>query len=158
MTARPWNQPSLQVYSLSSFDPESKIHNMNICTYVSKISLEPKLMLIAVYKGTKTLSNLQKYPHGILQILSEDQSKLIKKLGKQSGNNQNKLKKLELNFSNNLSFLPDSISYINLDFQNNFEVDGDHILFIAKIAGYKTLNPNKKPLTTHFLKQNKIIR
>ena len=50
---RPWNIVDHAVYSLVSYDNENNI-NMNICTYVSAISMKPKVFMIAIYYGTKT--------------------------------------------------------------------------------------------------------
>ena len=46
---KPWNLPHLPVHSLMTFDAEGRI-NMNICTYVTAVSLDPKRYAIAVYE------------------------------------------------------------------------------------------------------------
>ena len=43
---RPWNIISPPVYSLVTYDEEGKV-NMNICTYVSAVSMKPKMYSIA---------------------------------------------------------------------------------------------------------------
>ena len=53
-----WNRPAWPVWSVSTTD-QSGQGNINIATYVQAVSLDPKLMTIAVYKGTKTLANIQ---------------------------------------------------------------------------------------------------
>lgn len=160
MPARPWNQPSFPVYSLATQNLENTSTNMNICTYVNAVSMDPKLISIAVYKGTKTLKNLQQNPTGILQLLSQEQSNLVKKFGKTSGNTTQKLAKLKdpLNTLNGIKFLQNCISYIELEFNQQIEIQGDHVLFIGKVKSSKTLNPNSEILTTKFLKEKKLIR
>ena len=46
---RPWNIVDHAVYSLVSYDNENNI-NMNICTYVSAISMKPKVFMILLTK------------------------------------------------------------------------------------------------------------
>ena len=87
---RVWNIVNPSIYSLSSFDNEGG-QNFNICSYVSVISLKPKLYMIAIEKKSKTYSNLSKSSSCILQILSIDNINLVKSLGKKSGWNINKL-------------------------------------------------------------------
>jgi flavin reductase (DIM6/NTAB) family NADH-FMN oxidoreductase RutF len=160
MPARPWNLPSLSVYSLATLDLETGKTNMNICTYVSAVSMEPKLILVAVYKNTKTLENLQKNPKGILQLLTVEQANLVKKFGKTSGRNTDKLKNLKnpIKDLNGIQFLTDCVAIMELDFQEVLEVTGDHIIYIGKVISSKNLNPNSEILTTSFLKDKKIIR
>ena len=50
---RPWNIISPPVYSLVTYDEEGKV-NMNICTYVSAVSMKPKIYSIAIDYTTKT--------------------------------------------------------------------------------------------------------
>ena len=160
MPARPWNQPSLAVYSLATRNFDTATTNMNICTYVTAVSMDPKLILVAVYNGTKTLKNLEHFPKGILQILSQDQLNLVKKFGKTSGNTTEKLAKLKdpLEMLNGINYLANCVSYMELDFTKAIEIKGDHILYLGKVVSSKTLNPKAEILTTGFLKEKKVIR
>ena len=45
---RPWNIINLPIYSLQTVDSNGKL-NMNICTYVSVVSMKPKIYSIAIY-------------------------------------------------------------------------------------------------------------
>ena len=67
---RPWNIINLPIYSLQTVDKDGKL-NMNICTYVSVVSMKPKIYSIAVYYGTKTFENLENSDYVVLQILSK---------------------------------------------------------------------------------------
>ena len=78
---RPWNIVDHAVYSLVSYDNANKI-NMNICTYVSAISMKPKVFMIAIYYGTKTYDNLLNSKSFVLQILSKKNISLVRTLGK----------------------------------------------------------------------------
>ena len=81
---RPWNIISPPVYSLVTYDEEGKV-NMNICTYVSAVSMKPKIYSIAIDYTTKTYKNLEKSSKVVLQLLSASNLKVIRKLGKISG-------------------------------------------------------------------------
>ncbi len=91
-----WNLPAVPVYSLLTIDSKG-CYNMNCCTYVTPVSMEPKQFLIAVYQGTKTLDNLQNNPHQtvVLQLLAQDQGRLIQVLGRQSGYRTDKIQHLQ---------------------------------------------------------------
>ena len=81
---RPWNIINLPIYSLQTVDSNGKL-NMNICTYVSVVSMKPKIYSIAIYYGTKTIENLDNSNNVVLQILSKKNIGLVKNLGKKSG-------------------------------------------------------------------------
>ena len=87
---RVWNIVNPPIYSLGSFDNKAE-QNFNICSYVSVVSLKPKLYMIAIEKSSKTHYNLSKSSSCILQILSIDNINLVKSLGKKSGWKINKL-------------------------------------------------------------------
>jgi len=78
---RPWNRTNLPVYSVSSGLGNDA--NMHICTYVSSVSMEPKRYMVAIYKNTKTLQNIESHGEFVLQLLASDQFNLVKLLGKQ---------------------------------------------------------------------------
>ena len=78
---RPWNIVNPAIYSLVSYDKNINL-NMNICSYVSAVSLKPKLYMIAIDYSTKTYENLKQNSVVVLQLLSKSHIKIIRKLGK----------------------------------------------------------------------------
>jgi flavin reductase (DIM6/NTAB) family NADH-FMN oxidoreductase RutF len=88
---KPWNLSNVTIYSLASYDTEQE-PNMNICTYVTPISMTPKLYSIAIYRNTKTLENCLHSQKAVLQILSKEQIQFVTTFGKKSGLNYNKKK------------------------------------------------------------------
>ena len=80
---RPWNIVDMPVYSLATYHKGQV--NMNICTYVSAVSMKPKLFMVAIDYNTQTYQNLQENDTAVLQILHEDQQQLVPMLGKKSG-------------------------------------------------------------------------
>lgn len=154
---RPWNLPSFPVYSLATYaagDP-----NMNICTYVTAVSMQPKIMAIAVYENTKTLENLQSGSAAILQLLHPEQYNLVKVLGKKSGHDFDKsawLKKKNLIGEwQGFQVLEGSSAYMQLNPKETL-VTGDHHLYIFEVIKFKSLKT--ATLTTQILGDKKIIR
>ena len=87
---RPWNRTNSSVYSLVTHDVKNQL-NMNICTYVSVVNMNPRIYSIAIDYQTKTYENLiNNSKKVVLQALSTNNIKLIRKLGKQSGKDINK--------------------------------------------------------------------
>jgi flavin reductase (DIM6/NTAB) family NADH-FMN oxidoreductase RutF len=108
---------------------------MNICTYVTAISMEPKIYAIAIYNETKTLENMLRTDRAILQFLHPDQYKLVRNLGQRSGlsfNKYNYLSKNNLLESwNNYDVLKNASARILLE-KIDFTQTGDHVLFTFK--------------------------
>lgn len=91
-----WNLPAVPVYSLVTRDSDG-CFNMNCCTYVTPVSMDPKHYMVAIYQGTKTWDNLIKNPEQtvVLQWLGMEQASLVRILGRQSGFSTNKIQQLE---------------------------------------------------------------
>lgn len=155
-----WNRAPSPVWSLSTRDENGK-GNMNICTYVSSISMQPKMMMVAVYHHTKTLENLKRTPQALLQLLTADHTDIIHLLGRQSGTAIDKLvrlaKKHELDSYNQLSYMKDCAGYMELQIVEWREVGGDHLLGVAEVVSSKNLR-EAPILTTDYLKEKGIIR
>ena len=160
MPKRPWNQVSLPVYSLATTDNKGKV-NFNMCTYVSAISLTPKLFAIAVYEKTQTLSNLLENPQRCnLITLGKDCIDIFRILGRLSGSKVDKQKLIEKKgftvdkFKDSPS-LSQAVNIMNMSIQS-YQKYGDHTLFIMKVESYKTLN-EKQVLYTKDLIDKKLI-
>jgi flavin reductase (DIM6/NTAB) family NADH-FMN oxidoreductase RutF len=152
---KPWNITNSAVYSLATAD------DMNICTYVTAISMQPKLFAIAVYHNTKTLYNVTNSTHCVLQILHTHQAKLVNVLGKKSGWHYNKLAYLSkrnlLDTWQHIPILHNACAYMHLQKQQVIVTGGDHDLYIFKVLKYKT-NYDDDILTHNYLREQKIIR
>lgn len=154
---KPWNRVDLPVYSVSS---KGITDNMHICTYVSAVSMQPKRMMVALYDGTRTLANVTMTRQFVLQLLHEDQYRLVNQLGKLSGNNIDKISRLQkrnlLSTWNNYFILKDALAVMELQ---TIEIipAGDHTMFLCDVISYKNLNEGKA-LTTRILHEKGIIR
>ncbi|MDA8956305.1 flavin reductase [Flavobacteriales bacterium] len=141
---RPWNIVSPTVYSLVTYNSNNRL-NMNICTYVSAISMQPKMYSIAIDYNTLSYQNLKKSSEPvILQLLSIENSKLVRKLGKSSGFKTNKeeylaKKGLLANYKNR-QILKNINGLVVLKKNKVIEDLGDHALFIFDVIGYKTFS------------------
>lgn len=139
---RPWNIVDVPVYSLATYDGEQV--NMNICTYVSAISMKPKIFMIAVYYNTRTLELLEQAPNVILQILHKKHTSLIRPLGKKSGKKTDKHAFLHknnlLSTWNNRPVLRDACAYLELEIMDRKNVGGDHELFWFEMKKSKTIS------------------
>lgn len=154
---KPWNLPDLPVYSLATFHKDKM--NMNICTYVTALSMHPKLYGIAVYENTQTLENITKEDYAVLQLLNKNHFSLVRKLGQTSGkiyNKQNYLEKKEMLSSwKGYRILKDIAAVVLLKKQSR-QITGDHHLFVFEMVEYKSFHQDY--LTLDDLRNKKIIR
>lgn len=152
-----WNIPDLPVYSLATYGDD--FVNMNICTYVTAISMKPKLYGIAVYENTKTLSNIQNSSFAVLQLLHFSQYNLVNKLGKQSGFNFDKHSYLEKrNLTEiwmNYQVLKNVSARILLK-KMSFQKTGDHVFHVFEVIKSNTYH--QEYLRLNVLRDKKIIR
>jgi len=153
---KPWNRIDVPVYSVSSYN-ETK-NNMNICTYVTAISMHPKKFIVGIYKNTCTLYNVQLYPKFVLQLLSEKQFNLIKLLGKTTGLNSDKISRIKTKLIKWKEFdiLKDAIAIIEMEAIEWMDA-GDHWAVLCSVTSYKNLN-DLEPLMLSTLRSKKIIR
>ena len=133
---RPWNRTNSSVYSLVTHDVKNQL-NMNICTYVSVVNMNPRTYSIAIDYQTKTYENLiNNSKKVVLQALSTNNIKLIRKLGKQSGKDINK--EIFLKKNNHLTKWKNHIVLENICFVIELEIINkmiklsDHCLFLFK--------------------------
>jgi len=152
-----WNIPNLPVYSLATY-ADGQV-NMNICTYVSAVSMKPKLYSLAIYHQTKTLANIEKSQVAVLQLLHQSQFNLVKKLGQTSGKNYNKqaylAKKDLLEDWHNYPVLKNTSAKILLAKISSITT-GDHDLYIFSVL--KSTVQNKEYLLLDTLREKQIIR
>ncbi len=155
---KPWNRVNLPVYSISSKSVENK--NMHIITYVSQISMQPKRFICSIYQGTQTLLNVETSGEFVLQLLADNQYRLVDLLGKKSGKVIDKISRLkkrnELIEWNDFYVLKNCLAVMHLSVISSFE-GGDHKGFICDVVAYKNLNEGVA-LTLDTLREKKLIR
>ena len=155
---KPWNRINLPVYSISS--KAGDVYNMNICTYVSSVSMQPKRMMVAVYDNTKTLELVNKNPLFVLQLLSASHYRLVDLLDKKSGHTTNKINRLEkrkeITNWHGFKILNHALAVMELKVINTMP-GGDHTIFLCDMTAYKNLNDGNA-LTLDDLRAHRLIR
>lgn len=155
-----WNRPDTAIWSLVTKDSEGTF-NMNICSYVSAVSMKPKVMLIAVYNNTKTHDNCLVGQSVRLQLLVESQALLIRLLGQQSGKSVNKLSRLEkrglISVKHQCPYLKDSAGFIDLTITEIISANLDHDLVLGTVTAHTNLS-TEPILTTTYLRDNGYTR
>ncbi len=140
---RPWNIISPPVYSLVTYDADGKL-NMNVCTYVTSVSMKPKMYSIAIDYTSKTYKNLENSSKVALQLLSSNNIKVIRKLGKVSGRLLDKERYLRsynlIDQWKDYSVLKGISAIIELEKKTVVKHHGDHAIFFFDVTGYKTFS------------------
>ena len=157
MRKKPWNLINAPVYSLATED--QGVINMNICTYVTAISMKPKLYLVGVYDGTQTLQNILQKDRAILQLLSKSQINLVTNLGNKSGFKFNKdawLRKRNLLTNwNGYEVLKDVAAHLLIQ-KISTQQAGDHLMCLFEVMDYCSYSSDV--LTLDDLREKKMIR
>lgn len=155
-----WNRPNQQVWSLSTTDASGK-GNMNICTYVSAISMEPKIIMVAVYHNTQTLRNLTTSKRALLQLLSEELAPVVRVCGHLSGAKINKIarlkKRYQIEYLNSLPYFSAAAGYLELKLDRLISFGGDHDLAICSVLSAKNISDSNL-LTTDYLRAEGLLR
>ena len=155
---KPWNRINLPVYSISSKTHENE--NMNIITYATAISMQPKRFVCGIYHGTQTLDNVSATGEFVLQLLADHQVNLVNLLGKQSGKKIPKLNRLAkgklLTHWEEYSVLHSCLAVMKMKVAGTME-GGDHKIFLCDVTDYQNLQTGN-PLTLDHLREKKLIR
>jgi flavin reductase (DIM6/NTAB) family NADH-FMN oxidoreductase RutF len=140
---RPWNLANIPVYSLATY--EGQRVNMNICTYVSAVSMTPKRYMVAVYHQTKSLENILKSKTAVLQLLGKQHISLVNVLGKKCGLSYDKesylIKRKHIELWNNRKVLSQCAGLVELEKVWSKDA-GDHVLFLFDVKRFQTNHEN----------------
>lgn len=146
------------IHSICSFDPDTGKLNANIAMWVMASSLDGKLVTIALENGDYTLELIQKTPFLTVNLLAEQQTRLINKLGRRSGRQTDKFKNLAYGLdSRNCPFLRECIGYLSCE-AKAFYPSGDHTLVLCEIVSQKVLHPELNSMSLNFLREKKLVR
>ena len=155
---KPWNRINLPIYSISS--KFGDVYNMNIITYTSAVSMQPKQIMVAIYNDTKTLEIVNNSHLFVLQLLAAEQYRMVDLLGKKSGKKIDKISRLEKRELiiqwNGFKILKDALAVIELKVKDTMQA-GYHKLFLCDVIDYKNLN-NGEELTLNVLREHNLIR
>jgi flavin reductase (DIM6/NTAB) family NADH-FMN oxidoreductase RutF len=145
------------VYSLVTYDGEKV--NMNICTYVTPVSMKPKQYVVGVYHKTRSLRNLLKNKSVVLQLLHKSQVKLVNTLGKKSGITYDKDHYLRrynhLENWKGYEVLRNTPARLLLK-KRWVKTTGDHTLFLFDVVAHQSFD--QEILTLQHLRENGLVR
>ncbi len=132
---------------------------MNICTYVSAVSMKPKRYMVAVYHQTQSLQNLRNSKTAVLQLLGKHHLSLVNVLGKKSGTHYDKeayfRKKKLLEVWNEKNILTNCAGLMEL--KKIWTKDaGDHTMFLFDVKRFTTNHQNVLMLDD--LREKKLVR
>jgi flavin reductase (DIM6/NTAB) family NADH-FMN oxidoreductase RutF len=134
---------------------------MNICTYITAVSLDPKLMMVAVYKNTQTLLNVVVGQTVLLQLLTQDLAPVVRICGQNSGKDFDKISRLKKRYAlateSDLYYFKNAAGFMELTVEQLIHTSGDHTLLVGRVTQAKNLL-EKDILTTTYLKDKKYIR
>jgi flavin reductase (DIM6/NTAB) family NADH-FMN oxidoreductase RutF len=153
---KPLNRTNPAIWSIAS--AYGGKFNMNICSYVTGISMKPSRMVVGVYKNTLTLELVQQSNEMVLQLLAIPHYKLVKLLGQTSGHKKEKLGSIKnaiINYRNH-QCLEDALSLLHLKIIQQIDA-GDHWLMLCDICSFINLHEGI-PLTMDVLREKKLVR
>jgi flavin reductase (DIM6/NTAB) family NADH-FMN oxidoreductase RutF len=155
---KPWNRVDLPVYSVSSRDGDDR--NMHICTYVSGVSMSPKRFMVALYKGTRTLELVERNPSFVLQLLAEDQARLVALLGRKSGHHADKVgllvKRDATTEWKGFTVLREALAWMELSVLDRMDA-GDHVMMLCDLVSHRNAREGE-PLTLDILRAKGLVR
>lgn len=153
---KPLNRTNPTIWSISSH--YNGRYNMNICSYVTGISMKPYRIVVGVYKNTMTLELVQPAHEMVLQLLAPSHYKLVRLLGQTSGFKKDKFRAIRnpvISF-NGHQCLGDALSLLHLKIIQQIDA-GDHWLMLCDVCSYINLNEGE-PLTMDVLREKKLVR
>ncbi len=133
-------------------------YNANIATWVMQTAMGGTCLAVALYKIDYTITLVQE--SGILNVnlLAEDQTGLIARLGRQSGRDKDKLNRLPHALDDRgCPFLPEAIGYVQCRVTGQAD-SGDHMLFVCEVIRQVVLHPDKPVMTNNFLRAKGLVR
>ena len=156
---RPWNRTNSNIYSLLTHNFKDEA-NMNICTYVSVVNMNPRLYAVSIDYNTLTYKNLiSSSGNVVLQGLGKKNIRVIRSLGKKSGLVFDKMAYLKKNQLitdwNNFIVLKDVAFLVELKALKKIHEMSDHALFLFRVKSYK--NSKNEILLFNDLIEKKII-
>lgn len=114
------------------------------------VSQSPPLVLVSISKAFATYTLVERAKEFALNILSEDQIDLAKKLGSVHGKGIDKLKEYKIPVQEasvvKAPLIEGSFGYIECKIKASFsEIEGDHAIYIGEVVSFK-MDKSLKPL------------
>lgn len=158
MAKRLLKYKNYDVHSITTAAGNPTRYNANIVTWLMQTDMGGKVLTVALYKTDYTIELVRESGVVNVNLLAADQTKLIRKLGQQSGRERDKFKNLPHELDDRgCPYLTEAIGYAQCRVLHSVDA-GDHELFICEVLKQVMLNPNKDVMTLALLREKKLIR
>jgi len=144
------------VHSITAVAGERQ--NANIATWVMQTALGGSTLAVALYKIDYTIELVRE--SGILNVnlLAEDQTGLIARLGRKSGRDTDKFRRLPHALDDRgCPYLTEAVGYAQCRVLRSVD-GGDHEVFICEVEKQVVLHPEKPVMTNQFLREKGLVR
>lgn len=151
------------ITTVAGSEAVNRRQNANIVTWLTQTAMDGKVLAVALYKVDYTIELVRESGLLNVNLLATDQTRLIRKLGQQSGRpirgiRKDKFKKLPYALDERgCPYLTEAIGYAQCRVLHSTDA-GDHELFVCEVLKQVVLNPDKIVMTNEFLKGKKIVR
>lgn len=145
------------IHSITNATPDGR-QNANIAMWVTQTAMGGKMLCVALDKTDYTLELVKE--SGILNVnlLAEEQTKLIAKLGRKSGREMDKFKNLPYALDErDCPYLTEAMGYAQCRV-TSYADGGDHEIVICEVLKQTVLHPEQKVMTHHFLREKGLVR
>jgi flavin reductase (DIM6/NTAB) family NADH-FMN oxidoreductase RutF len=145
------------IHSITTATPDGR-KNANIAMWVMQTAMGGKNLCVALDKTDYTLELVKE--SGVLNVnlLAEEQTRLIAKLGRRSGRDVDKFKNLPYFLDERgCPYLTEAIGYIQCRV-TGYADGGDHELVLCDVLKQTVLHPEKPVMTHHFLRKKGLVR
>ena len=132
--------------------------NANIATWVMQAAMGGKMLCVALYKIDYTIELVRASKLLNINLLAQEQTGLIAKLGRKSGRDSDKFKNLKFALDERgIPYLTEAIGYIQCKVLHSTD-SGDHELFVCEVLKQVVINPEKVVMTNNFLREECLVR
>ncbi|WP_247232442.1 flavin reductase family protein [Telluribacter sp. SYSU D00476] len=146
-----------EVHSVTTATADGR-RNANIVIWAMPVAMGGKMLCVALYKVDYTLELVRSSGLFNLNLLAEDQTALITKLGRKSGREVDKYKRLAYALDEQgCPYLTEAVGYAQCRVVS-YTDGGDHEVVICKVLKQVVLHPDKKVMTHHFLREKGLVR
>ncbi len=145
------------VHSITTATADGR-RNANIATWVMQTAMGGKMLCVALYKIDYTIELVKVSNVLNVNLLAQDQTGLIAKLGRKSGRTSDKFRNLAYALDDrNCPYLTHAVGYVQCRVVGSTDA-GDHELFVCEVIKQVTLHPEKSVMTNDFLREKGFVR
>jgi flavin reductase (DIM6/NTAB) family NADH-FMN oxidoreductase RutF len=132
--------------------------NANIATWVMQTAMGGKMLCVALYKIDYTIELVRESGLLNVNLLAETQTGLIAKIGRKSGRDSDKFKRLPHALDERgCPYLTEAVGYVQCRVLHTAD-SGDHELFVCEVLRQVVLHPDATVLTNDFLRAAGLVR